>query len=142
VTMHDSLEQVVRDYQASRASRRDVLKRATALGLSVPAVSALMLQAAPAAAARQDAPKTGGTLREGFDLDFSRMDPINTNWYDPGFYAVSPASDPTGPEAGYMRIIRGGSWYAPESNTRASFRGAIWPEATFGDTGFRVVRNP
>jgi formylglycine-generating enzyme required for sulfatase activity len=64
------------------------------------------------------------------------------DWYDPGFYAVSPASDPTGPEAGYLRIIRGGSWYAPESNTRASFRGAIWPEATFGDTGFRVVRNP
>jgi formylglycine-generating enzyme required for sulfatase activity len=64
------------------------------------------------------------------------------DWHDPGYYAVSPAVDPTGPELGSMRIIRGGSWYTPESNTRSSFRGAIWPEAVLGDTGFRVVRNP
>lgn len=91
MAIHDALEQVLRDYQGSKASRRDVLKRATALGLSATAVSGLLLQASTAttaAAARQDTPKVGGTLREGFDLDFSRMDPINTNWYDPGFYAL------------------------------------------------------
>jgi len=62
--------------------------------------------------------------------------------FDPAYYGVSPAVDPTGPEFGTMRVIRGGSWYAPESNTRASFRGALWAEATLGDTGFRVARNP
>ena len=36
--------------------------------------------------------KTGGTLREGYDLDFSRMDPINTSWYDPGFFALYEAA--------------------------------------------------
>jgi len=64
------------------------------------------------------------------------------DWFEPGYYQVSPAVDPAGPEQGAMRVIRGGSWYAPESNTRASFRGALWPEATLGDTGFRVARHP
>ena len=27
----------------------------------------------------------GGTLREGYDLDFSELDPVNTDWYDPAF---------------------------------------------------------
>jgi len=64
------------------------------------------------------------------------------DWYDSGYYAMSPLFDPPGPTIGSMRIIRGGSWYAPEQNTRSSFRGALWPDAVFGDTGFRVARNP
>jgi len=64
------------------------------------------------------------------------------DWYDSAYYAASPAFDPQGPAAGSMRIIRGGSWYAPEQNTRSSFRGALWPDAALGDTGFRVARNP
>jgi len=124
VTMHDSLEQVVRDYQTSRASRRDVLKRATALGLSVPAVSALMLQASPAttaAAARQDAPKVGGVLREGFDLDFSRMDPINTNWYDPGFYALYEHVITLDPEGNYVPQLAE-SWETSEDGLTVTMK--------------------
>jgi formylglycine-generating enzyme required for sulfatase activity len=64
------------------------------------------------------------------------------DWHDSLYYASSPAIDPPGPSAGAFKVIRGGSWYAPSQNTRSSFRGAVWPQATFGDTGFRVVRNP
>ena len=41
---------------------------------------------------RPPAREPGGTLREGYDLDFSRMDPINTSWYDPGFFALYEAA--------------------------------------------------
>ena len=64
------------------------------------------------------------------------------DWYDSIYYAQSPTVDPTGPANGAFRVVRGGSWYAPEQNTRSSFRGALWPGATFGDTGFRVARTP
>lgn len=64
------------------------------------------------------------------------------DWYDAGYYAVSPLASPQGPEWGIFRVIRGGSWYTPESNTRAPFRGAMWPAAELGDTGFRVARSP
>jgi formylglycine-generating enzyme required for sulfatase activity len=64
------------------------------------------------------------------------------DWYDSLYYAASPVMDPPGPAVGAFKVIRGGSWYAPDQNTRSSFRGALWPLATFGDTGFRVARNP
>ena len=86
----DSLHRVLEDYRSARLSRREAMKRAAALGLSIPAVAAALAKVGPVSAAvrAQAQPKTGGTLREGYDLDFSRMDPVNTNWYDPGFYAL------------------------------------------------------
>jgi len=106
----DSLQQLVNEYRGRRLSRRDFLTRALALGLAAPAASALLASMAPAAQAApagrgapapaaQQEPKRGGILREGYDLDFSRMDPINTNWYDPGFFALYEAiitTDPSG----------------------------------------------
>lgn len=85
-------------------------------------------------------------LKSGNPLGFHDMlgnvwEWIN-DWYDSYYYANSPPSDPRGPAIGMFRVLRGGSWYAPESNTRSSFRGALWPEAEFADTGFRVVRTP
>jgi peptide/nickel transport system substrate-binding protein len=99
MAQRDTIQRVIHDYRSARISRREVMKRGLALGLSVPAIAALLANDRSASAAGgpsshhltagdQDQPKTGGTLREGYDLDFSRMDPINTNWYDPGFYAL------------------------------------------------------
>jgi len=36
-------------------------------------------------------PVTGGTLREGYNRDVSKHDPITTNWYDPAFFAMYEA---------------------------------------------------
>ena len=32
------------------------------------------------------------------------------DWYGAEYYATSPADDPTGPDSGYGRVLRGGSW--------------------------------
>ena len=85
---HDSTQQLLDAYAACGLSRREVMKRAAALGISIPALAALLAKAAPAQAAGtaqhgqrlarlQDA-KPGGTLRDGYDLEISRMAPINT----------------------------------------------------------------
>ena len=68
--------------------------------------------------------------------------------YDPGYYAVSPSQDPTGPDAGaadVKRVIRGGSWKASPNMCRARFRqGQATGDAdacfTADDCGFRCVR--
>jgi peptide/nickel transport system substrate-binding protein len=87
-----AVETLLAGYRAKRLSRRALLRSAAALGLAAPAMNALLAREASAVAAAAPAlqaePKTGGTLREGYDLDFSRLDPINTTWYDPAFYAL------------------------------------------------------
>lgn len=32
------------------------------------------------------------------------------DWYDSEYYAISPASNPVGPDSGINRVLRGGSW--------------------------------
>jgi peptide/nickel transport system substrate-binding protein len=85
----DAVDRLVGAYNDGSLSRREFVQRGLVLGLSMPALTGLLAEAASAANARiAQRPKRGGTLREGYDLDFSRMDPIATNWYDPGFYAL------------------------------------------------------
>lgn len=86
----DSVDQLVEAYREGSISRRAFVQRGLALGLAMPAITGLLAEAAQAAgrAIEKSLPKRGGTLKEGYDLDFSRMDPIATNWYDPGFYAL------------------------------------------------------
>lgn len=62
------------------------------------------------------------------------------DWY--GGYSDLVSIDPQGPAFGQLRIIRGGSWYAPTSNVRSPFRGAFASSGVLSDTGFRVARQP
>ncbi|MFM7051017.1 MAG: SUMF1/EgtB/PvdO family nonheme iron enzyme [Planctomycetota bacterium] len=64
------------------------------------------------------------------------------DWYSGGYYAFSPLEDPQGPSSGIFRVIRGGSWYVPDSNLRSAMRGAYFTTGILSDTGFRVARNP
>jgi peptide/nickel transport system substrate-binding protein len=91
-------ENLVGDLENDNISRRQFVRRATALGLSLPAISGILASTGVAATSSKtetaagSAPRVGGTLREGYDLDFSRMDPVNTSWYDPGFFALYEAA--------------------------------------------------
>jgi peptide/nickel transport system substrate-binding protein len=130
----DALARLLRDYRAARLSRREVMKRAAALGVSASAVGALLagarserVAAAPAVGtgrgrtAHQDQPKTGGTLREGYDLDFSRMDPIRADWYDPGFNALYEAIITSDPDNKLVPQIAE-SWTLSEDGTSVTFK--------------------
>ncbi|MBW3632395.1 MAG: hypothetical protein KY456_05125, partial [Chloroflexi bacterium] len=80
--------QLLEGYRAGRLTRRDLLIRAAALGVTATALGQLLAREAAAAPSLQVEPVVGGTLREGYDLDFSRLDPVATNWYDPAFHAL------------------------------------------------------
>jgi len=61
------------------------------------------------------------------------------DWYDPAYYAVSPARNPRGLLTGTRRASRGGSWRHHIKVTRTAARSSIPPEFKYADYGFRVA---
>ncbi|MBN1265927.1 MAG: formylglycine-generating enzyme family protein [Anaerolineales bacterium] len=64
------------------------------------------------------------------------------DWFDANTYQESLVNNPTGPESGEFRVLRGGSWYNSPSYLRASSRGWSAPDLSGPVTGFRCVREP
>jgi formylglycine-generating enzyme required for sulfatase activity len=62
--------------------------------------------------------------------------------YSSSYYAVSPKTDPTGPETGSTRVLRGGSWLYYANFARAGYRLIFVPSFRSNDFGFRLARNP
>jgi formylglycine-generating enzyme len=62
-----------------------------------------------------------------------------SDWYDPAYYAISPARNPQGPAQGSRKSSRGGSWRHQIKISRCSARSSIAPEFKYADYGFRVV---
>jgi formylglycine-generating enzyme required for sulfatase activity len=64
------------------------------------------------------------------------------DYYDPGFYGVSPVANPTGPAAGAYRVGRGASWRVgfPVEALTATVRQAFVPETRDNALGFRCVQ--
>jgi len=66
-----------------------------------------------------------------------------SDWYDPGYYSVSPERCPRGPERSSMkparRSSRGGSWRHHIKVARCSARSSIPPEFQYADYGFRIA---
>jgi formylglycine-generating enzyme len=66
------------------------------------------------------------------------------DWYDAGYYKVSPCANPTGPADGTHRVMRGGSYLCHASycrRYRVGARSANEPESSTGNLGFRCVRD-
>ena len=66
------------------------------------------------------------------------------DWYARDTYAKHPPDvlDPTGPESGWARVARGGSWWCSPTSCSAYglyARGKSRPEAPFSNNGFRCV---
>jgi formylglycine-generating enzyme required for sulfatase activity len=64
-----------------------------------------------------------------------------SDWYDPGYYVVSPERDPRGPNTGERRASRGGAWRHAIKVSRCSARSSIPPGYRYNDYGFRVVQH-
>ena len=63
------------------------------------------------------------------------------DWFDRAYYTDRDQSDPVGPAAGDMRVLRGGSWYNFEAVVRVSNRGASNPTERLAINGFRCAGN-
>jgi formylglycine-generating enzyme required for sulfatase activity len=64
------------------------------------------------------------------------------DWYDPNYYAESSERDPTGPEDGTRRVLRGGSYTSNVRVVRAFNREPASPELRLPMIGFRVAISP
>jgi len=64
------------------------------------------------------------------------------DWYDSGYYGVSPLNDPPGPASGSYRIFRGGSWCRSSGHLRSGTRSDYEPGYSSNDMGCRCARTP
>lgn len=62
------------------------------------------------------------------------------DWYDAGFYGVSPERNPVGPPVGHTRILRGGGWTTAEpAMLTCSHRHEVPSDTYSYGIGFRVA---
>jgi formylglycine-generating enzyme required for sulfatase activity len=59
--------------------------------------------------------------------------------FDGDYYKYSPSTDPTGPNYGYMRALRGGSWRSIAQGCRVSCRLGSSPNERASNFGFRLA---
>lgn len=73
-----------------------------------------------------------------------------SDWYDPQYYQVSPAMNPQGPVTGFnfanqgpVKVLKGGSWLAPQTSLHTSHRFWNQPENnSYGvGLGFRCAKS-
>ena len=63
------------------------------------------------------------------------------DWYSKDYYKDGPKVDPTGPETGSTRVLRGGSWLSSPSRCRVSGRTGCQLQGSYCDLipSFRIV---
>ena len=62
-----------------------------------------------------------------------------SDWYDKRYYQQSPDVDPKGPERGFDRVLRGGSWFSVPLGCRSASRGHTSPSSHVFVYGFRAA---
>ena len=62
------------------------------------------------------------------------------DWYGEKYYAASPLEDPIGPDSGWSRVLRGGSWSYGPTLARSAYRSWYAPDDRDTCCGFRVAR--
>ena len=62
-----------------------------------------------------------------------------SDWYGVGYYATSPVKNPTGPDTGQYRVLRGGSWIIYPNYLRVANRYNYPPHARITNLVFRCV---
>lgn len=64
------------------------------------------------------------------------------DWYLRDAYDSHSPKNPTGPDGGQLKVMRGGSWANVLGGLRAAFRSYITPDYRSNDAGFRCVVAP
>jgi formylglycine-generating enzyme required for sulfatase activity len=63
------------------------------------------------------------------------------DWYNPNYYKNAPLTNPTGPERGAIKSMRGGSWLKPAISLRTSDRDWGTMDSRPSGTGFRCAKD-
>jgi formylglycine-generating enzyme required for sulfatase activity len=82
---------------------------------------------------------TGASPYGALDMTGNVWEWVN-DWYDGGYYGISPYNNPPGPDSGDYRVLRGGGWTDNWDNVRMADRGYTNPNSSghyFG--GFRCA---
>lgn len=104
----DEVAELAEQYKSKQVSRRSFLKSLGLMGLGATSAATILAACTEGTESTTTAdgggaattgeggggdmdPVTGGTLREGYNRDISKHDPITTNWYDPAFFAIYEA---------------------------------------------------
>jgi formylglycine-generating enzyme required for sulfatase activity len=61
------------------------------------------------------------------------------DWYDAGYYGISPQANPSGPSDGLYKVLRGGSWHTDVYNIRSADRHYLAPDTRDIVVGFRCA---
>ena len=64
------------------------------------------------------------------------------DWYDEGYYRISPENNPQGPASGTFRVLRGGGWCGLAMGCRVSHRGFQTPGNSDDLSGLRLCLLP
>ena len=69
------------------------------------------------------------------------------DWYSPTYYsdvqgAENPPRNPTGPDTGERRVLRGGTWYRAVHTIRNAERVSDFPNSSLNVVGFRCAMDP
>lgn len=108
----DEVAELAEQYKSKQVNRRGFLKSLGLLGLGATSAATILAACTDGTESTttaggggatttgggdngdgggDDGPVTGGTLREGYNRDISKHDPLTTNWYDPAFFAIYEA---------------------------------------------------
>lgn len=87
-TLQGGVNNLVADYLARRIGRRDFVRQAVILGLSLSSAAAILAACTSSGSSTSATVKTGGTFIEGYDRDFTKMDTVLSGWADPGYVAL------------------------------------------------------
>jgi len=63
------------------------------------------------------------------------------DWYDENYYGASPKQNPTGPESGTHKVIRGGGWQNNPKQVRTTYRVGLSSMTKSNDIGFRCAKD-
>ncbi len=81
---------------------------------------------------------TGASPYGAMDMAGNVVEWVN-DWFGVDYYSGSPASNPTGPESGSEKVVRGGNYGRTDFNMRVTRRYGEPTNIQWSDTGFRCA---
>ena len=64
-----------------------------------------------------------------------------SDWYEENYYSITPIENPTGPNEGNEKILRGGAWNSDRLQWKSTYRNHERPGIRRFDIGFRCARS-